>query len=218
MLKNRFLACSILIINSSLLAGCGGSSLFDSPSNSTPTTLDTKTSFLVPTSNSSFSVTDFDSEAEGYIKDGEDGVGYAVGIIDNFPGSDEYAGYAGLHSSTTVSELPSQGTAVMKGEVELAEIYDIKPTISGSSIFTGSFYKDEGVISLTADFGAGTLKGNSGSLYVDGKFTSKDLGGNVTYKGVAGDLTGLIDGNKAIGAFHGKTSTSLYAGGFLVKK
>ncbi|WP_438956422.1 hypothetical protein [Cognatiyoonia sp.] len=40
--------------------------------------------------------------------------------------------------------------------------------------------------------------------------------GDVTYRGVDGDLNGLVGSDKAVGAFHGNNADLIDAGGFLV--
>ncbi len=73
---------------------------------------------------------------------------------------------------------------------------------------------------MQADFNRRKLTGTSddGNLSVNGEFTGNNLAGTVVYHGANGELAGLVDGDEAIGAFHGNSGTDIIAGGFLVDK
>ena len=81
---------------------------------------------------------------------------------------------------------------------------------------TGFRTQQTGSINLSTNFGAGTLTGSSGNLSIDSRFSGEDLRGDMTYRGVDGDLTGLVGSDKAVGAFLGNNADLIGAGGFLV--
>ena len=125
-------------------------------------------------------------------------------------------GYAALQPDASVTAAPS-GSATYDAAFEGAIINKIvvtDDTLEGSnSLFSGN-------ITLTAQFDDGTLSGNSDSefnngLMVAGQITDQELTGNVMYRGVHGELTGLIGGDQVIGAFHGSSEDTVYAGGFV---
>ena len=78
--------------------------------------------------------------------------------------------------------------------------------------------RQSGTLTLVADFDRNTLSGTSDNslLRVNGTFEGKALGGSVVYRGMSGELSGRVGANQAVGAFHGKTDTSIMAGGFMV--
>ncbi|XAT60437.1 hypothetical protein GN278_06135 [Rhodobacteraceae bacterium Araon29] len=198
----KFLAILILC------GACGG------PSDGTDSGFVTPSNTGDISSNVSDSI--FNSRSGKYIDEDGDGYAYVAGATDDQSG---FRGYAGLVPSTSVEAPPSSGQAQMKGVYGAATISEIEMKngfIVGT--MTGRLTSESGAITLTADFAKGTLGGTSdnGKLVVNGKFSGKDLTGSVSLSGVAGELDGLVGGQKAIGAFHGDSSTNIIAGGFLV--
>jgi hypothetical protein len=78
----------------------------------------------------------------------------------------------------------------------------------------GEALQNSGRIQLRADFASRTLEGSSGPLNVQGTFNNSTLQGRVFYNENEGTLTGLIGGDKAIGAFHGFNGNIAFSGGF----
>lgn len=137
------------------------------------------------------------------------GFAYAAGSVYG----DGLKAVSGITTSSSVAPAPAAGSTVFSGRYELFQVDGI--SLSGSQI-TGFRTQQTGSINLTANFGTGTLTGSSGNLSIDGRFSGEDLKGDVTYRGVDGDLTGLVGSDKAVGAFHGNDADLIYAGGFLV--
>ena len=147
------------------------------------------------------------------------GNGYAYQVGGN--DGDGLRGYAGIINGTGVTAPPTSGTASMSGSYALAGIANIYEYGSGYNQTTvaGTPFTDGGSITLTADYGAGTLTGSAGFSYpitVNGTISGTTLRGTVTYDGVTGPLEGLVGAIEAVGAFHGNSDTQLHAGGFIV--
>ncbi len=138
-----------------------------------------------------------------------DGYAYAVGAGAN----GNFYGYAGLLPATIIPAPPASGTATFSGTYELARITDI--SISGKYLM-GLNSLQSGALTLTANFGSGTLTGGNAVFSVDGAFTGARLTGNVDYLGQTGALIGLVGSTGAVGAFHSNSGTDVYAGGFMV--
>ncbi|MFT6451879.1 MAG: hypothetical protein ACJA06_001366 [Halocynthiibacter sp.] len=138
-----------------------------------------------------------------------DGYGYRVGSRSGTG----LIGQSGIIPGTSVAAAPASGSVVYSGRYELAQIQNID--ISGSRIYGHSSLYSRS-ISLTADFDGNTLSGTGGNLSVDGAISNGNLSGNVTYKGVNGALDGVIGADRAVGAFHGNSADTIYAGGFIV--
>lgn len=190
------ISISLLVVGS-LLAAC--SSRQEQATNS---------SFATPDSSGSFSAP-LGSAATRVVKDAN-GEGYAYQVGTDSRG---LAGQSGLLPGTTTQPWASTGTATFKGTYNLLEVSGIgisNDRISGVRSASG------GSITLTADFAKNTLTGTSsgGLLVVNGAMTGNAMGGTVTYKGVAGDLTGVAGTDQAFGAFQGNNENLIYAGGF----
>jgi len=144
-----------------------------------------------------------------------DGYAYAVGLGDVglLGKSNQFAGYAGIVPTTTVSTPPTTGSATWNGTYEVGKIDGF--TSSGDTISAVSHLYGN-TISLTANFASGTLIGSNGFLSVNGNFTGSTLSGSVDYIGTGGALTGLVGATGAVGAFHGHDSNNVFAGGFIV--
>jgi len=93
--------------------------------------------------------------------------------------------------------------------VERTQIWDPKVT-------------DVGVFSATINFDNGTITGqstNSRDLLINGTFNSDgSIEGNSNFRGVGGDLGGLVGSDEAIGAVSGNNSSLVYSGGFVVSE
>ncbi|QMU57255.1 MAG: hypothetical protein GKR98_02945 [Boseongicola sp.] len=144
----------------------------------------------------------------------------AVGTVHFVTGTDTSLGavaYAGLDPFVDVGANLTTNASFF-GDWEVLAIEGITVTSTGytSGYISGLQTSETGVITLDADFAAGTLTGTSGNLDVAGTFTGSDIDGSVSYKGLSGDLDGMIGANGAAGAFHGNSSTMVYSGGFAV--
>ncbi|MEE9454793.1 MAG: hypothetical protein V3V13_10480 [Paracoccaceae bacterium] len=140
------------------------------------------------------------------------GYAFAIGLDAN----NVYQGFAGVIVNPGLFELPpATGSAIMSGSYHARRIHDITVT---NGVPTGIVAGvPNNLISLVVDYGAGTLIGGDiDTLYVDGTFSGTTLSGGAIYYGVDGDLTGIIDPDQAIGAFHGHDDTNVHAGGFIV--
>ncbi len=120
--------------------------------------------------------------------------------------------YAGVMPGSNGGARVTTGTATYSGSYEVTMIEDINVS---NNFLTGRVAEDDGAITLRADFDARTLRGRSGNLSVDGRISGSDLSGDVTYRGVRGDLDGVIGDEAAVGAFHGSSSDLVYGGGFI---
>ena len=126
-------------------------------------------------------------------------------------------GHAGVVPGAVVTDFASAtNTMTMTGFYRVEwEIYE---TATTNNIQLEQQGKSGGNVTLVADINAGTFVGTSdqdSNLSVNGAFTGNDLSGTVTYRGVEGDLEGLIGGNEAVAAFHGNDARTVFAGGFI---
>ncbi|SHG79505.1 hypothetical protein SAMN05444003_0958 [Cognatiyoonia sediminum] len=119
---------------------------------------------------------------------------------------------AGFTNPSDIGLRPVTSVGRYTGRYELIEVYDID--LRGGFI-SGSQDQVSGSIVLNADFSTGTLTGRAGELSVSGRALGSQLTGGVQYRGVSGDLRGVLGDDKAIGAFHGNDADLIYAGGFL---
>ncbi len=141
------------------------------------------------------------------------GFAFAGGVDD-----DGLAAYAGVIPDST-GGAPLTATATFAANYQLFQYTDISlsKTGIGEGFISGLASIQSGPITLTADLDEGTLTGSSGEglLSVSGTFSGTDLSGDVTYRGVDGDLDGVIGEDRTVGAFHGNTADLIYAGGFI---
>lgn len=126
-------------------------------------------------------------------------------------------GYAGLMPGASVSDLPPPNTvATLTGHYRVD--WKTYETATSTNIQLDRQGGASGVVTLVADIDAGTLIGTSetaNDLAVNGTFDGNDLSGTATFRGVTGPLQGLIGADEAIGVFHGSSSNSVHAGGFI---
>lgn len=131
---------------------------------------------------------------------------------------------SGIIGGENLPPVPTTGTGTYRANFEYHVIDKLTPSSTLASI-TG--YR--GVVSLSADFENGTLKGETSRLLsdskitIDGTFANGNLSGTVTHdslgsNGLQGELTGKIGSNKAIGAFHGHANGDQMAGGFVAPR
>jgi hypothetical protein len=122
-----------------------------------------------------------------------------------------FSAVAAIVPGSTASPLPGLGIATLTGIYQGVEIGKSDP-IMGREF--GEALQNSGRIQLRADFASRTLEGSSGPLNVQGTFNNSTLQGRVFYNENEGTLTGLIGGDKAIGAFHGFNGNIAFSGGF----
>ncbi|MEE9453325.1 MAG: hypothetical protein V3V13_02940 [Paracoccaceae bacterium] len=170
----------------------------------------TNSSFNAPDASGNYSTSLTSTESGKDVDVTGRGYAYIVGIRDG----NSFQGYAGLIPGATVIAPPAAGTAAMAGTYQVARITGI--SLNGNLLTGTPVPAVSAPITLTADFGAGTLAGSSPFLTVNGTFSGETLGGSVVYRGLNGSLTGLVGSDRAIGAFHGNNATDIYAGGFYV--
>lgn len=147
----------------------------------------------------------------GGLEDSGDGFAHHTGIDAD---DGELISEAGLLPTTSVSSLPTSGSAVYFGIYEVSGVHNAD---LDDGVLTGQGFLEAGAITLNANFNNGTLRGTSddGDLVVRGNFDSKDIDGSVEYIGVDGDLDGLIGGDRTVGIFHGEGEGEIFAGGFI---
>lgn len=128
---------------------------------------------------------------------------------------DKFGAFSGISSGAAVTAPPASGVVTMTGSYQAAYMFGID---GGFVVSTGYANETAGSMSVSVDYGAGTLTGgsSSGRLSVNGTFTGTSLGGTASFDGVSGPLDGLVGGDEAIGVFHGHNSTKTHAGGFIV--
>lgn len=206
--RNFFSVCAI-----ALLQACGGSEAVDGTS-------------------SGFQKPAFFGDLQGIddVSFSDDGYSYVTGNrYQHEVGSTEGKGllaHAGIVAGASVSRVPTSGVARMSGSFTVTAVQDIH---AEGGLASGFATRDSGNITLTADFGAGTLTGssrgqnlifsdyhNGNSISVNGRFSGNDLNGTVSYNGVSGPLDGLIGENEAIGVFHADRGSQIHSGGFIV--
>lgn len=110
---------------------------------------------------------------------------------------------------------PTTGKAVMTGPFALRQVSGLTRT---GTTYSGTARDVTGLVTLTADFGAGTLKGSGDGLAINGTLTGDTLAGTATYAGIPAKIQGTVGATNAIGVFAGKTTTASVAGGFAVVK
>ncbi|WP_292021455.1 hypothetical protein [Maritimibacter sp. UBA3975] len=125
--------------------------------------------------------------------------------------SDSALGYAAVNFGSAPGTTVTTGGATYDASYRVVQLSNVKK--SGSTL-TADTLIDSGLITLTADFDAGTLTGSSGDLDVAGLILVNDLNGAVSFRSVAGALDGEIGADGVLGAFHGSTGGTVYAGGF----
>jgi len=142
-----------------------------------------------------------------------DSYAYEIGV----DGGEGFVARAGLLFSRRVMILATSRSATLIGTYEAARVTGID---LNNEHLTGFARKGSVAITLEADFMDNTLSGTSDNdlLSVNGIFDDENLAGMVTYRNISGLLRGKIGGTEAIGIFHGKTSSSLMSGGFMVKE
>lgn len=141
----------------------------------------------------------------------------ALGGVTFVAGTDSTGarGYVGINAGTSVGAEVSAGTATYTSDYRVVQLHNV--AASAGEVTTDTRI-ESGSITLTADFGAGTLTGNQNDLRVAGQIVSTDFDGSVTYRDVLGDLKGEIGDDGVVGAFHGSDATSVYVGGFVGEK
>lgn len=180
------------------LAGCSASDLF------------VRSDFKTPSSGGTFNL-------DRTFRSGQDsgtvgGYAYAIGEKSGAG----FRAYAGLLPGTYIAPPPGAGTATLVGTYELATMTGVNASFSQVTGFAGSA---SGALTLAADFAAQTLTTSSGALTVNGTFNAMGhLDGSVKYGSHSATLDGRVGAADAVGVFHGKSDTSLIAGGFLVKQ
>lgn len=168
----------------------------------------TMSRFTTPTSGG-FVIENFNNMSSLRERDIQgDGFAYASGSITN----EGLIAVSGVIPGSTGGAVVSSGSATYAGRYELLRMSNID--LSGGFI-SASQTQRTGTINLLANFSNGTLTGQSGGLSINGVVSGTGISGGVTFEGVAGDLTGVIGDDKAIGAFHGNSANLIYAGGFL---
>ncbi|MEP5152689.1 hypothetical protein [Planktotalea sp.] len=148
-----------------------------------------------------------------YDKTNGNGVSFMVGANNN----GGVRALSGLIDGTNVATPPTAGSATMSGAYALMRATRIERE---NGLTTWTSVGDIDSLDLIVDFAKGTVKNDGGNLGVDGTFSGKGLTGTVLYRGVTGDLTGLVGENQTVGAFHGTSDneSQVYGGGFIADR
>lgn len=140
-----------------------------------------------------------------------EGGGFSFGVLSD--GMTTGQGYAQL-LQTSFEAPPESGTATLDGTYSLSLV-----ALNGGLTVRPSVGVNEAPLTLTADFGAGTLSGTDGTFTVDGTIASGLLTGSVTFQDVTtNQFRGVVGEDRAIGAFTGTTTSVILAGGFDVSR
>lgn len=149
-----------------------------------------------------------------------------VGLVAFVTGTNTTRGTAnavsGIQSGANVGSAVGGGTVTYNARYKYGVVDDVNRT---STFITGDrAHSSESSIALSADFGAGTLTGNTADLAVNGTISGQTLGGTVDVSHsiignapgtVTADLQGQIGSTGVIGAFAGKDNDTVVAGGFV---
>lgn len=107
---------------------------------------------------------------------------------------------ASLAPGTPALTAPTSGRATMNGTYGLFHLENARQ-VNGT--WQGDIAESTGDVTLTARFGAGTLKGGGDGLQVDAKITNSRISGLVSHSGVNAELDGAIGSGSVIGVFFG---------------
>lgn len=118
----------------------------------------------------------------------------------------------GLLPQNDHGPLPASGLATFRGEYQVAQV----GISDGDLRAYGEVQHDKGLITLTADFDFGTLKGETGLLIIDGRFENAALRGDAFYDSRRAEMIGNIGNLGAVGVFHNTNSETALLGGFTV--
>ncbi|APX10394.1 hypothetical protein [Tateyamaria omphalii] len=192
------------------LAGCSGSSTggFGGGSGSIPPGLTTDSRIVTLTANGNLpDVGIVGSIGNSFSKQSflnGSGFAYQLGRV---RGTDTFLGVAGILPNNQVGGAPTVATASYAGDYNLsyADSNSFETNVAGK-------------ITLNADFGQGTLIGQSGGLAVNGNITGQNIGGTASYRGVDAPLAGRIGNDRAVGAFAGHTNRKVLVGGFIAER
>ncbi|MBB5722563.1 hypothetical protein FHS72_002189 [Loktanella ponticola] len=193
----RILPVSVLLLSAAAMSAC-------------ETTQDqaTMSGFTSPSSTGRISGDLSGNPVVPIIDEDGDGFSFTAGSVSG----EGLKAVAGLVAGTDVSFRPSVGSASYDGVYALTYVDDIS---LDNGYIRGERDATSGAITLTADFARGTLVSSNSPVTVNGKLDGRDLSGTVSYRGVNGQLDGLVGGDKTVGAFHGNNANLIYAGGFI---
>lgn len=184
------------------LSGCGSSGGFIDSGFQTPAGLGSGV----------FIAHDYDSHSGANLYDAALGAGVAYVV-----GSDS----SGAHGRAGVMPGSDVGADLTSGVARFDTTYALR---EASALFVrddtlrGFIGADSGSLTLTADLARGTIRGTDGALEVDARVTGGTMTGTVDYLGDDGVLRGLVGADGVVGAFHGTSETSVFAGGLLGKR
>ncbi len=214
---------TLAIAATAVLAGCsggsgGGSSSAPSSSGGT-VVMTTASAFTTPSG--SGSITHSLSQSQSAANIDSQGVGYAMVAGLNTTTS-ELTALSGFVGDDLLTTATSSGQVTYDGQFEVMHVDRTSPTDT-----TASVDSTQGTMLMIVDFDtqqfAGESRALSGSnpvLSIEGSLTGQDMSGTASF--VSGSdshsatLDGVLDGAKAVGAFHGTTSSDAIAGGFLL--
>ncbi len=188
-----------------LLAACTSSSLNDA----------TNTRFEVPNTDGTYDITFSDSIRKQYKDDDGDGYAFTGGVLEG----DGFLAVAGILPQTTVN-TPVSAQVNYSGQYHMISIESI--TLDSSGYLYGLPNLRTGALTGTADFAAKTFNASSSNgLSLRGTLSGTNASGTMSYKdSVSGEFKALAGEDKAVGVFHGKSSSGdqMVAGGFIAAK
>ena len=142
------------------------------------------------------------------IESDGDGISYRTYLVD-------YEGFtaeAGIIPGTVVAAAPVSGVVNYSGTFYVTGVREIDQIYGG---IRGRPYAGSGGATLTGNFNTSKLTGSGDGLVVNGDISGGTFDGDVVWRGIAGDLAGIIGADRTVGVFHGHNDTDVYAGGFI---
>jgi hypothetical protein len=136
--------------------------------------------------------------------------------------------YAGIQTGYNIgSTVTTTGTAIYNVRYGY-RVMTTRDSRTQANTLDALRIAETGTLSLTANFGAGTLTGSNSEIAINGRINGSDLSGRVnanysdfflTHGNVTGSIGANLDGHigttGVLGAFHGNNSNTAVAGGFV---
>ena len=153
-----------------------------------------------------------ESEIIGFSTAGGNGFAYAVQSF-----GPNVTARAGLITDGTFGLRPTNGTGTYTAAFTVVEVVD--------STVSNTVTRVDGTMPIRVDFNLDRVEGEGDGLRIDGRLAATTIGvdgitrgnsfdGITEWRGTDGQLRGRVVATSIIGAFHGHTATTAYAGGF----
>lgn len=212
------ISCVLCVGSLTLLSACGGGG-------GSSTIAASPTASSVVGVQSGVAIATLSDKADRSISNARVGlVAYATGID---------TGRGQIVAVTGIAANPNVGAPVPGGVVTYNTQYNyqVSDNVSRTENFISgqrATRRTNGAVTLTADFGAGTLEGQTSDLTVGGQINGQSVSGNVQVRydldpivgpdlrgTVNTSLNGQIDDNGVIATFHGSDNNTALAGGLV---